>query len=212
MIKGEIIFHEANDEIVYNWFSYVPETITKEDPVYILVHPGNTGFDYDLATCWTKSSFEFRTQWADDNNFILLAPVIPRDLSDYDVYTISYEDKVFDDSMDYFYQRPGIKLNKMIDKLMNNLRLEGYSIYPKVFMEGFSASAMFTQRYALIYPERVQAIAAGNPGGSLVLPISIYNDTTLDWPIGINGFKSFVGYDFNFDLYKQIPQFIYLEI
>ena len=79
-----------------------------------------------------------------------------------------------------------------------------------MLIEGFSAGAMFAQRYCLLHPERVQAIAAGQCGGSLTVPADNYNGTDMDWPVGINDFQHLTGSGFNLNEYQQIPQFIYI--
>ncbi len=77
-------------------------------------------------------------------------------------------------------------------------------------LEGFSLGGMFAQRYALLRPERVQAVSAGHCGGTLILPQSTYNETVMNWPVGVSKFESLVGQPFNEEVYKQIPQYIYV--
>jgi pimeloyl-ACP methyl ester carboxylesterase len=77
-------------------------------------------------------------------------------------------------------------------------------------MSGYSAGGMFTQRYALLHPERLLAISAGQCGGYLTLPVPHYDNYRLDWPLGINDFDSLTGQSFDMDAYKNIPQFIYV--
>ena len=110
--------------------------------------------------------------------------------------------------IDSFDQRPDLKVNLMIDELIRMLRADGYNVDDKVFIHDFSAGAMFAQRYCLLHPERVHAIAAGSCDGSLTVPGSNYNGTDMDWAVGINDFQSLLGYSFNMSDYQQVPQFI----
>ena len=93
---------------------------------------------------------------------------------------------------------------------MEDLRNSGYNVQDKVYIDGFSAGAMFTQRYALLHPERIQALAAGQCGGAMTLPESIYDSIPMNWPVGVNDFKSLVGYKFDQEAYRQVPQYIYI--
>ena len=209
---GTLIFHQADDIISYNWFSYLPKSIDPSQPSYIWVSGihGNIGTnDYGKITKESRSQAEWRTELASKHNYILLVPVIPRPQIKFD-YAVSLPWYVFLPETDPFLQRPDDKVNLMIDKLLRDLRNDGYSVHDKVYMDGFSAGAMFTQRYALLHPERIQAIAAGQCGGAMTLPESLYDTTPMNWPVGVNDFKKLVGYDFDREGYKKIPQFIYI--
>ena len=143
------------------------------------------------------------------HGYVLLVPVIPRPSTNH-VYAVAFDWKVFLQSSDPFVQRPDTKVNMIIDRLQQDLRRDGYNVQQKVFIEGFSAGGMFAQRYALLHPTRVQAIAAGQSGGSIVLPVSSYNGVKLDWPVGVGDFETLTGSPFDKTSYKQVPQFIYI--
>jgi len=209
---GTLVFHEADGTIVYNWFTYIPENISKTEHSYILM-TGLHGYpitdEYAEITQESRKRAERRMSWANEHKYILLVPVIPRPETNH-VYAVAFDWKVFLDSTDPFCQRPDFKVNLMIDKLVSDLRNDDYNVDEKVLIEGFSAGGMFAQRYALLHPERVQAIAAGQCGGAITLAESTYNGIQMDWPVGVNDFSSLVGYEFNQSAYQQVPQFIYV--
>jgi dienelactone hydrolase len=206
-----LIFHEADETIAYNWFTYVPSNMSKAEPCYILITGINAirTDDYVLMTEQHRITARDRVSLADKNGFILLVPVLPRPETNH-VYTQALKREVFFPSTDPFCQRPDDKVNLMIDKLISDLRQDGYNVSEKVFIEGFSAGGMFAQRYAILHPERVQAIAAGAPGGLLTLPESFYEGVELNWPAGVNDLSSLAGYEFIRDTYLQVPQFIFI--
>jgi len=209
---GTLIFQQADDTISYNWFSYLPRSIDPSQPSYIWVSGihGNIYTDaYTKITEESRSQAEWRTELASEHNYILLVPVIPRPNIKFD-YAVSLPWYVFLPETAPFLQRPDEKINLIINKLLEELRTDGYSVHDRVYMDGFSAGAMFTQRFALLHPERIQAIAAGQCGGAITLPEISYNNTPMDWPVGVNNYKKLVGYDFNREEYKKIPQFIYI--
>lgn len=161
---------------------------------------------YDALTEIARGEIQWRTQLAEENRYILLVPHIPRRRTPH-IYTAAFDRQVFLHSTDAFYQRPDNKINLMIDKLISELREDGYDVQEKVFVEGFSVGGMFAQRYALLHPERVQAVAAQGP---TTLPESSYDGTPIDWPIGVNDFLSLVGHQFNREAYRKVPQFFYI--
>jgi len=212
---GEITSHPADAEIAYNWFSYVPTGIDKSVPIFILVNADN-GFyqDYDSAIEDTKMYTGHRSVLAERYNYVLLKPVIPREFDPNwggsEIYVGAFDRRVFSEITNSFLQRPDLKVTQMIDRLKNQLRAEGYQVMDKVMLEGFSLGGMFAQRYALLHPERVQAVAAGHAGGTLILPEITLNGTAMNWPVGVNDFESLAGKPFNRETYKQIPQYIYI--
>lgn len=151
---------------------------------------------------------EERLRWPHIDQFILLAPAIPR-RTDPDAYPVAFDLASFRTSND-FYSRADLEVNLMIDKLIADLSMGGYQVSDKVMIEGYSAGAMFAQRYALLHPEHVKAIAAGQCGGNFTLPISEYEGQTLNWPVGINNIESLAGRKFEPNSYSGIAQYIYI--
>lgn len=210
--KGVLTFHQANDSIPYNWFSYVPNSINMGQSNYIWVsglHGNLVTDDYNLITEESRNQAEWRTELAEQYKFILIVPVIPRPSTNY-IYVVSLTWKVFLEETSYLYQRPDYKLNAILDKFSYDLRGNGYIVENKIFIDGFSAGAVFAQRYALLHPSRVKALAAGQCGGALTLPENIYGSIQMEWPIGIYDFNSLVGYPFNSQSYQQVHQYIYI--
>ena len=210
IIKGVVQQHPADSKIIYNWFSYVPNSLTNSETGFILVAGYGGLFDYNENTEQCRIYAENIKGLAETYKLVLLIPSVPRTNTPTDIYTIAFDRQSFSDPGDPMHYRPDLKVNKMIDHLTGELENEGYTVHPKVFIEGFSAGGMFAQRYALIHPTRVQAVAAGQCGGSLTLPVSIYNATSLTWAIGVSDFTALTGAAFNKFVYRQIPQFFYI--
>jgi hypothetical protein len=208
--EGVVQLHPANEDIIYNWFSYVPESIEKSEKVFILVSVTGGLFDYAENTEQVRLYTENIKYLSESYKFILLTPSIPRTNTPTDIYTVAFDRQCFLSKTDPMYTRPDLKVNQMIVNLTNELESNGYVVNEKVFVEGFSAGGMFAQRYCLIHPTKVQAIAAGQCGGSLTLPVSQYGGTALPWAIGIGDLRTLVGFGFNNFVYRQVPQYIYI--
>ncbi len=209
--SGEVVFHQSDETIAYNWFTYIPTGLSKKRLNYILItglHGNVMSGDYHEITEHTRDKMDQRAGSGDIyDEFILLVPAIPRNQTN---YPVSFDLYSFESKTDPFYQRPDLEINQMIDELLIVLRADGYNMADQVFIEGFSAGGMFAQRYTLLHPERVRAAVIGSPGGTIVLPESTYNDMPMNWPVGINNFEELVGYDFNQIAFREVPQFIYI--
>lgn len=210
---GSVERHEKNDQIKYTWFSYVPRSINKivgNEPIYILILCANATMsgDYKSAENYMEYCLKNMMGRAESHKFILLTPVIPRDLHA-PIYAVAFDKRIFT-KVDPFFQRPDLEVVKMVEILKQNLEKGRIVVKDKIFIEGFSAGGMFAQRFALLHPELVKAIAVGQSGGALTLPVEEYKNRKMDWPLGIYGFEQLTGNPFNMDAYKNVSQFIYI--
>ncbi|MFC1694413.1 choice-of-anchor Q domain-containing protein, partial [Candidatus Latescibacterota bacterium] len=194
-----LIFHEGCETIEYNWYSYIPSTISKSKQCYILISGANGKFrgDYEKSTEEGIKLAEREIYRTKNYEYVLLTPVIPRNIEPdrliQTYYSVAFDRNTFYETTNSFDRRADEKVNKMIDNLIYVLQKEGYNVYEKVFIEGFSAGGMFAQRYPLLQPNRVQAIAGGQCGGSIVMPENTYKGYEMNWPIGVNDYTSLVG-------------------
>jgi pimeloyl-ACP methyl ester carboxylesterase len=204
-----VIEHAPTETILYKWFSYVPRGLDRDATAYILITGlhGNMS-TYEEAAATAKLMLQDRLGWPYIDRFVLLVPVIPRRDTPH-VYPVAFDVQNFREGDD-FYSRADLKVNQMIDTLAGDLANDGYQVSDKVFIEGFSAGAMFAQRYALLHPSRVKAIAAGQCGGNFTLPESSYQGQTLNWPVGISNLEALTGLSFDQASYVRVAQFIYI--
>lgn len=77
--------------------------------------------------------------------------------------------------------------------------ITGKTVKEKIFLHGYSASGVFAQRFALIYPEIIGRCLIGGAAGSIPVPTK-----KIKYPIGIEDFEELFGKDFNMDDYKLI--------
>jgi hypothetical protein len=79
-----------------------------------------------------------------------------------------------------------------------------------VFMNGFSASASFTNRFSFLHPELIKALALGGFNGELMLPLNKYKNIIFNYPLGTNDLNDITHKTFNNAAYKKITQYIYM--
>jgi len=98
----------------------------------------------------------------------------------------------------------------MIEDAKKVLKRNNFNTHKKIFMNGFSASGSFINRYAFLHPEMIKSLAIGGLNGILMLPQEQLAGEKLIYPLGIYDIKIPLGKEFNYNAYKEISQFIYM--
>ena len=85
IVPGQLVYHQTDEAIVYNWLSYVPTNIDKNTPIFIMINAdaGIFSYNYDEITIDARKLAGYRKDWAEQYGYVLLKPVIPRSY-DYD--------------------------------------------------------------------------------------------------------------------------------
>jgi hypothetical protein len=198
-----------------DYILFVPKGTPLNKKIFLLVEPNNTGKTSDSLEVHKKYAIDLASVSSVGNNIStelkipLLVPIFPRPSSQPLIYTHALDRDVI------LEKSPGLKrldlqLLEMINDAKSVLTSLGIQTDPKFFMNGFSASATFTNRFSFIHPEKIKALAIGGFNGKLMLPQNEINGVKLNYPIGINDFPQLFGEKFNADNYKSIPQFIYM--
>ena len=181
-------------------------------PVIILVQPNNSGTNSDdpgvhrSDAWWT--GFE-RKNIAEDLGVILLVPAFIRPSVDWRIYTHALDRDVLTTSRKDL-ARLDLQLIAMVDDVRSRLEKEGMRSEEKILIQGFSASAMFANRFTVLHPRRVKAVTAGSPGGWAIAPLSVWAGETLPYPMGVSDLEELTGVPFDSAAYHSIPQLIYL--
>lgn len=195
----------------YNWWSYVPMSLQKNDRAYILLEMSHPQIeDYVALTAAAKNNVIDWHSYAEENKYIIVTAVVPRNFTN-GYYPQGINWKSLNSSTPEFYYRPDLKVNNIIFELIGNLTDAGYTPCNKILVAGFSAGGMWSNRYTLLHPERVLAAAMGQAGGWLAIPLTEHNSSILNWPMGLNNFYNLTGTVYNkHELLKEVPQFIYI--
>lgn len=200
----------------YNdYILFIPKETPRNKDVFLLVETNNTGKTSDSLEVHKKHAIELASVSSVGNNIStmlkipLLVPIFPRPDSQPLIYTHALDRDVMMEKSPEL-KRLDLQLLAMISDAKTILNKLNIQIYPKIFMNGFSASATFINRFSFLHPEIIEAMAIGGFNGKLILPQNEINGIELDYPIGINDFHELFGKIFQDDLYKSIPQFIYM--
>jgi len=180
--------------------------------ITILVQPNNSGINSDDPEVHRKDAwitgFE-RHSIADDLGVALLVPAFIRPGEDWQIYTHALDrDTLTTKRTDL--KRIDLQLIAMIEHARAELAKSGIHTDEKVFMQGFSASGMFANRFTILHPERVKAATIGSPGGWPIAPIPNFNGEQLPYPAGIADLEVLTGIQFDETIYNTVPQLIYM--
>jgi len=88
----------------------------------------------------------------------------------------------------------------IIDKAKSILQEErGLVAKNKIFLNGYSSSGVFAQRFALLHPEIVETACIGGASGSIPIPTK-----KIAYPIGIADYEAVTGKKFDLESYSKI--------
>lgn len=89
---------------------------------------------------------------------------------------------------------------RIINKSKAILKNEvGLTASDKIFLNGYSSSGVFAQRFALLHPDVVETACVGGASGSIPVPTK-----DLSYPLGIADYEQLTGKEFDFENYSKI--------
>jgi len=195
----------------FPFFLYVP-TLT-EKKLNLLVVPNNSGSQKLSLESQINLAHWDTLSWstlAKKTSSILLVPGFLRPDVNPPIYThalsrSAMEVKVGD------LKRVDLQLIKMIETARSVIKdKESKSIRDKILLFGFSASAMFVNRFTFIHPGKVAAVALGAPGGWPIAPLGEYKNQKLVYPVGVYDLESITGSSFKLNELSKVPMFLFL--
>lgn len=198
-----------------DYILFIPKGVQLNKKNYLLVEPNNTGKLSDSIEVHKKYALNLASLSSVGNNIStelkipLLVPIFPRPASKPLTYTHALDRDVMLEKTKEL-MRLDLQLLAMIDDATIVLKTVNIELEDKIFMNGFSASATFTNRFSMIHPDKIQALAIGGFNGILMLPQNDINGIKINYPIGINDFQKLFYQKFDMEKYKSIPQFIYM--
>ncbi len=198
-----------------DYILFIPKGTPVNRKLFLLVEPNNTGKITDSMEVHTEHAIALASVSSVGNNIStelripLLVPIFPRPASKPLTYTHALDRDVMEETTPGL-KRPDLQLLNMIEDARTVLASLRIPIEPKFFMSGFSASGTFTNRFSLLHPEKIKALAIGGFNGELMLPQNELNGIKLNYPLGTNDLPALAGKPFDKDSYQAIPQFIYM--
>ena len=195
----------------FPYYLFIPQGISLDKPIYLLVEPNNTGVSnrFESLDKNTKESIETCSAGsiARKLKIPLLMPVFPRPGGTLYTHALDRETLLIQKED---LKRIDLQLIAMIAHAQRLLRHNGVGLNERIFMNGFSASGTFTNRFAILHPTVVRAVATGGINSIPTFPTDCWNGTTMRYPVGIADVKEIAGVNFDQAAYKRISQYIYM--
>lgn len=216
--EGKLLLVEEQPEKSFNfpYYLFIPDKLSSGQEKFLIVEPNNTGMATDdfqqhleKAQRTASKDFYLGNYAAVELGYPLLVPVFPRAKSTGNMYTHSLDRDVMLQK-DNELERLDLQLLKMVGDAREKLKQQGIEVSSEVLMTGFSASGTFANRFSLLHPEKIKAVAAGGLNGILMLPLSEEEGQKLTYPAGIEDFDSLFGKSFDRDAFENTPQFLFM--
>ncbi|MCK9262482.1 MAG: hypothetical protein M0R18_01535 [Deltaproteobacteria bacterium] len=202
----------------FQWPYYLSIPRSLGSRTVLLVETNNTGTVSDDQAVHDQAALDlvkWRSNFAVDLEVPLLVPTFPRPLGSFidpplwRIYTHALDRDSLTTLVDGL-ERIDLQLVAMIRDAQERLRTMGKEVDRKIFINGYSASGSFANRFTLLHPEIVKAVASGSPGGWPTVPVSTWKGETLNYPVGIADLHSLVGEPLNLAALRSVPQYIYV--
>ena len=97
-------------------------------------------------------------------------------------------------------ERPDLHIVEAINKTKEIMKNQyNVNLNDKIFLNGYSSSGCFAQRFSLIHPELIDTACIGGASGSIPIPTK-----DLDYPLGIKNYEELFSKKFDIEEYKKI--------
>ena len=211
----------------FPYYLFIPQGIDLNKPVHLLVEPCNTGVSRTRKSLDRKTKVlaeaSHATVIAKRLKAPLLVPVFPRPGGPQSLVPVSprpggarwetYTYALDRDTLlikDGDLKRIDLQLINMIAHAQRLLRHNNVKVNEKVFMNGFSASGTFANRFAILHPTIVRAVATGGINSIPTFPTERWDGVTMRYPVGIADVKGIADIEFDEKAYKRVSQYIYM--
>lgn len=210
--SGSFSFDYNIGEVTYNVKIIMPTDLENFNVPYILAVPKTDDISsclvMEVNNCETSSIEEIlenslftAKKLVDTLNELkppILIPILPS--KENAPYFQQLSKETFELSKEDLYYRIDLQVKEIIDRVINELRNSvKIEVNDKIFLNGYSSSGVFAQRFALIHPELVCGLCVGGASGSIPFPTD-----DLKYPLGIKDFVNLGLGNFDIDNYKRI--------
>jgi predicted esterase len=174
---------------------YVPE---KPTAGHLLVAPNNTGFETeDLALLRASATCTVREQArvASTLGAPLLVPLFPRPATSEGTGNLYLHalTRAALETQRPDWKRVDLQLLAMVKDAQRRLSERGAPADRRLLLTGFSASGSFVNRFAMLHPKDVLAVAVASPGGWPLAPVATLAGEPLPYPVGLADLEALVG-------------------
>lgn len=153
---------------------------------------------------------KFIKTYCEFNRIAFLTPVLPctrMNGINYDAQMFTRATMIENGNCPEYYWRPDIEILKMLRQVGVSFREHNYKIADKIILAGGSAGGALVNRFAILYPDIVRAVAIMLAGDSY--PDSVIGGQRVGYPFGTADIELIDGQRFSIDDYKRIRHFVF---
>jgi len=212
--EGELLFIEptVEDGFHYPYFLFIPKQVSRVNRSFLIIEPNNSGFIEDdlekhieSAKLTATKDFYLGNYLASHLKYPLLVPVFPRPETEWHIYTHDLDRDVMLQKGNSL-ERIDKQLVRMFEDARSRLDNKNIPTENQFLLTGFSASGSFANRFTILHPDQVFAVAAGGTSGLLMLPIDSLDNERLNYPIGTGDLKEIINEEFSKKAFLNTPQ------
>ncbi len=212
-IMGYKIIVPANKNKGFNfpYILFIPDGATNQTTLIVEgpnAKNSKENIEDAIQVVINESIYRAIFKWNTRTNYPILTPAFPRLITEDGAINTHMLTSQALNYQKYGLERIDNQLLKMIEDASKRLLMNNITIDEKVILDGYSASALFANRFALLHPEIIKTVIAGATSGALIIPEKHWQGETLLYPIGCGNINGIT--DEKRALFKSIPQFYYM--
>lgn len=197
----------------FEYLLFLPKGTPQNAATYLMVETNNSGLSdtmaHHLKGALHAAANGVASYVARRLHLPLLVPIFPRSATHWTLYTHALDRDVLL-SKEFGIERLDLQLLAMVEDARTQLSQQHYLVHDKFFMTGFSASGTFANRFALLHPQKLKAVAAGGINAIAIMPVSSIKGDTLKYPLGIADLPAITGEPVDLAAFQQLPQLLYM--
>lgn len=230
--NGELIFKQEVNGISYDVHIVLPKKTEEINIPYVLAIPenvkegsrmavesNNCDFDgrieQDSELLLLKNSLDTANQLShtlQNDEAPILIPILPSSIPS-NTSSFVYFQQLAEECFKFDETNPFYRLDLQVKKVIEDAKMrintsKKINVDNKIFLNGYSSSGVFAQRFALLHPEIIDTLCIGGASGSIPFPTYTNLETGLeyglDYPLGTKNYENLFGTAFNEEAYKNI--------
>lgn len=192
----QIVYPSKEDHYTIPYILVIPKQMKDHCTLVVEANNLETEEQDELLNNGLLTAYHLTTKLKEFDNPVLI-PILPS-AKDGRPYYQQLSRECFSVSKDNLFYRIDLQVLNIINDVKQKIS-KSTEINEKIFLNGYSSSGVFAQRFALLHPEIIDTACIGGASGSIPIPIK-----DLEYPLGIADYLAITGKTFDFESYSQI--------
>ena len=216
----ELIAADPSRGFYWPYYLVVPDTVKSTttlvlDPTDAPLAQNQSYRDFTPDATAAQRADYFGFEFFRELGTALVMPVLPHlpseRLPNGDVFWVLHLDPDIFTVSDPSLYRIDLQIVAMIADARARLTTQGIQAAEKVFVDGISSVGIFANRFSILHPQLVQAVAIG-AAGIHTMPLAQWQGRNLAYPLGTANLAALAGTAFDARRYRRMPQYVYVGV